>query len=76
MHPAENECVVQTFVVLFGSFWKFRRVVKCCNWASNDAVASLLYAGMFELYFNDNILYKCEESSLTIARIFVSLTLA
>ena len=35
----------------FGSFWKFRKVVKCYNRESNDAVASLLYADTFELYF-------------------------
>ena len=37
-------------MVTFGSFWKFHRVVKCYNWASNDAVASLMNANMFELY--------------------------
>ena len=63
-------------MVGFGSFWKFRKVVKCYNWPSNDAVASLLYADMFELYFNNGtILYKSDESSLTFARIVVSLTL-
>ena len=31
-------------------FWKFRRVVKCYNWTSNNAVASLLYADIFEVY--------------------------
>ena len=49
MRPEENECVVQKFIVAFGSFWNIRRVVKCYSWASNDAVASLLYADMFQL---------------------------
>ena len=31
---------------VYGRFWKFRRVVECYNWASNDAVASLQYADM------------------------------
>ena len=47
---------------VFGSF----AVIKCYNWLSDDAVASLLYADMFQLYL----------SSLTVARIFVSLTLS
>ena len=47
-------------MVAFGSFWKFHRVVKCYNWASNDAIACLLYADMFELYsvvrFHTNVM--------------------
>ena len=50
MRPAESECVVRKFMVAFGSFWKFRRVVKCYNWASNDAVVSLLCADVTEVY--------------------------
>ena len=73
MRPAGNECVVRKFMVASGNCWKSRRVVKCYNWASNCAVASLLYADMFEL--SDKISYKCVESSLTVARIVVSLTL-
>ena len=34
----------------FRSFKRFRRVVKCYNCASNDALASFLPADMFEPY--------------------------
>ena len=57
--------------VNFGSFLKFRRVVKCYNWASNVAVGSLLY----EDVLGDKISYECGGSSLTVARIVASLTL-
>ena len=45
--PAENERVLWTFTDAFGSFRRLRRVVTCYNWASSDAVASLLSADMF-----------------------------
>ena len=38
-------------MVVFGRFWKFRRVEKCYSWTFHNAVASLLYADIFELYF-------------------------
>ena len=61
----------------YGRFWKFPRVLKCYNWASNDAVASLLYTDIFELYlvikFNTNVM-NLHESSLTVARIVVHFT--
>ena len=34
---------------VYSCFWKFCRAVKCYNWVSKDAVASLLYVGMLEL---------------------------
>ena len=59
-------------------FWTFPRVVKCYNWASNDAVVSLLYADILELCevikFYTNVM-NLHESSLTVARIVVNFTL-
>ena len=54
-------------MVAFWMFLEVCKVVKCNNWASNDAVASLLYADMFELYLVVRFLYICDESSSLLA---------
>ena len=71
MCPAENECV-------FGSLRTLLEVLvkTCYNWASSDAVSvSVLSADMFLTIISVKILHKCDETSLTVTRITVSLTL-
>ena len=46
VRQAENECVFGRLRT-FGSLRRFRRVVTRYNWASSDAIASLLSADMF-----------------------------
>ena len=62
----------------YGSLWNVWEVSRSCDmysWASSDAVRSLLSADIFWLFFW-LILYKCDESSSTVAHIAVSLRLS
>ena len=61
------------FMDTFGSFRTFRRVVTCHNWAFSDAVA---FPSSLQICFDYSvkISHKCDETSLTVTRITVSLT--
>ena len=65
MRPAVNECV-------FGCLLTLLEVSGGFDWASNNAVVS---PSCLQIYVSVKILHKCDETSLTVTRIAVSLTL-
>ena len=52
-------------MVAFGSF----TMVKCYNWASNNATSSLLYADMFEIYIRSykNVMNLYRQSHISLS---------
>ena len=59
-----------------GSFRKFRRDITCYNWALSDAVVSPSRLQICFTIISVTILHKCDETSLTVTRIAVSVTLS
>ena len=67
------------FLGAYGSFWKFQEVSQSCNilqlGLERCGSASVLSVGHVLAIINAKILYKCDETSLTVTRIAVSFTL-
>ena len=74
MRPAKNDA----FLDVYGRFWKFQEVSQSCNMSQlgiyRCGSVSVLSADVFSIT-SVKILHKCDETSLTVTRNAVSLTL-
>ena len=68
--------LADAFLDAFGSFSRFRIIVTCYNWASSARCGSVSPVCKYVLsIISVTILHKWDETSLTITRIAISLTL-